>query len=92
MRGINLKMNWHIYVRGKAKKQLQRLAEEYVKRIELAIDEMATNPFGGDIEKMGGEENVWRRRIGVYRVKYEVSVRERTVQIFSIERRTSSTY
>lgn len=77
-------MNWRIYVRSKARKQLRGLPLEYVERIELVIDEMAANPFSGDIEKMGGEANVWRRRIGVYRVKYEISIGERTIQVFSI--------
>ncbi len=29
-----------------------------------AIEKLAVSPFAGDVEKMRGEENIWRRRIG----------------------------
>ncbi|MBI2639775.1 MAG: type II toxin-antitoxin system RelE/ParE family toxin [Candidatus Sungbacteria bacterium] len=85
-------MNWRIYVRSKASKQLKRLPIEYIARIERTIDEMAVNPFGGDVEKMEGKAEIWRRRIGAYRIKYEIFFPERIVNIFEIKRRTSNTY
>ncbi len=85
-------MSWRIYVRDKASKQLKRLPADYITRIERAVNELAANPFTGDIEKMEGKDEVWRRRIGAYRIKYEISFREKMINIFEIERRTSSTY
>ena len=85
-------MSWHIYVRGKTEKHLKKLPVEHFYRIERAIDEMRINPYAGDIQKMGGSENVWRRRIGPYRVKLEIREKDKLVYIFEIERRTSSTY
>ena len=46
----------------------------------------------GDIVKLGGEDNIWRRRVGNYRIKYRVSMEEKIIDIYDIERRTSSTY
>jgi len=56
------------------------------------INEMARDPFAGDIEKMSGQENVWRRRVGAYRIFYEVFTDQKLIHITDIRRRTSSTY
>jgi mRNA-degrading endonuclease RelE of RelBE toxin-antitoxin system len=53
---------------------------------------LSRNPYGGDIAKLGGEEDVWRRRVGAYRVFYEVNQKKRVIYIFRVERRTSKTY
>jgi len=41
---------------------------------------------------MKGEENVWRRRVGAYRIFYELISKEKTINVFRVERRTSKTY
>lgn len=85
-------MSWKIYIRGKAEKRLKRLPGKDSERIKLTIDEIAENPYGGDVEKMGGEENTWRRRVGAYRIKYEIFPKENFIHVFEMERRTSNTY
>jgi len=50
------------------------------------------NPFLGDIEKIKGEENIWRRRVGAYRIFCEIVSQDRIIYVFRVERRTSSTY
>ena len=61
-------------------------------RIEEALRQMEINPYLGDIEKMAGEGNVWRRRVGGYRIFYELFLPSKEVYIFRIERRTTTTY
>jgi len=56
------------------------------------LEQLGEDPYAGDVEKLDGRENVWRRRVGSYRIFYELSVAKRTVFIFKIERRTSATY
>ncbi len=41
---------------------------------------------------MEGEENTWRRRIGAYRVLYEIHPDKKIIYVFEIKRRTSTTY
>ncbi len=62
------------------------------RRINKVIDEMAQNPFAGDLQKLGGKEAEWRRRVGAYRIIFELSTTERSVFISDIRRRTSNTY
>ena len=58
----------------------------------MIITEMEVNPFRGDIERLGGADNTWRRRIGSYRLIYEIGIKEKTIEIYEIARRTSKTY
>ncbi|MBM3260922.1 hypothetical protein FJY93_00720 [Candidatus Kaiserbacteria bacterium] len=56
------------------------------------VASLVINPFLGDIQKMKGKDNVWRRRIGAYRIFFEIYPLVRIVHVYHIERRTSSTY
>lgn len=84
-------MTWEIRVTKAAEKQLRRIPKNNVTRINDAIDSMESTPFSGDIVKLGGD-NIWRRRIGNYRIKYRVFTDKKIIDIYDIERRTSSTY
>jgi mRNA-degrading endonuclease RelE of RelBE toxin-antitoxin system len=53
---------------------------------------MGADPFSGDIIKLEGDGERWRRRVGNYRVFYSVQVATRTVVVSVIARRTSTTY
>ncbi|MDP3769849.1 MAG: type II toxin-antitoxin system RelE/ParE family toxin [bacterium] len=61
-------------------------------RIKKVISEMAQNPFMGDLQKLGGKETEWRRRIGAYRIIFELSIAEHCLFITDIRRRASNTY
>lgn len=85
-------MNWQVLIHHKAVKQLKRFPKKDISRIELALHQLKTNLFAGDIEKMKGEENVWRKRVGSYRISYELFVNKQIVFVFRVERRTTTTY
>ena len=86
------KKNWRAVVTSAAEKQLHHIQPEDRERVELVIREMEENPFRGDIVKLGGEGNRWRRRIGNYRLMYNILYEERIIFIYDVRRRTSSTY
>lgn len=85
-------MNWKIYITDRAEKQIRKSPKRYAERIKNTIDAIEINPFTGDIEKLSGEKNAWRRRIGPYRIFYEIHIVRKIIYIFDIRRRTSSTY
>jgi len=85
-------MSWEVVVDTGAQKQLKRISKTDTERIRAVLREFAVNPYAGDIRKMEGEDDVWRRRIGAYRILYEVRTKPRTIYVFDIHRRTSSTY
>lgn len=89
---VNSSINWELRIKNRVYKELSKLPLKKRGRITKAIDNLPYNPFAGNLEKIEGEENTWRRRIGNYRIFYEIVSRDRTIYVFRVERRTSSTY
>lgn len=85
-------MNWQVHVREKARKFLKKLPNHDAIKIEEVIQEIGYDPLGGDIRKLTGEGNVWRRRVGSYRIFFEILDQQKVVYIYQIKRRTSTTY
>ena len=89
---MNSNANWKLRIREEVCKDLRKFPHEDQKRILKVIEQLPLNPYSGDIEKMKGKENVWRRRVGAYRIFYEIISKEKVIYIFRIKRRTSKTY
>jgi mRNA-degrading endonuclease RelE of RelBE toxin-antitoxin system len=85
-------MTWTVIVAKPARKQLARFPAKDQSRIEAVLKAMTADPFSGDIIKLEGEANRWRRRMGNYRIFFAVNTAESTVSVSAILRRTSTTY
>jgi len=81
---------WRLVVPKSVLKSLDKIPERDRTRILKVINEIGTNPFDGDVKKIEGDE--YRRRSGSYRIFYEVTPKERVVEIHDVVRRTSTTY
>jgi mRNA-degrading endonuclease RelE of RelBE toxin-antitoxin system len=53
---------------------------------------MQQDPFSGDIKRLKGQVAAWRRRVGNYRIVYDLHVEEQRIVVAGILRRTSTTY
>ena len=53
---------------------------------------MRASPFRGDIARLKNKPAAWRRRVGNYRIFFDVDVDELLVDVTDIRRRTSTTY
>ena len=84
--------NWDIQVDPDVYKTLKRIPRRDTGVILDLIDLLAADPYFGDIQRMKGEINVWRRRIGSYRLFYKVDTKTKIILVFRLERRTSKTY
>ncbi len=85
-------MNWIVIIDGYAKKYLKRIPKKDSNRIKEMLRELVFNPFAGDLEKMSGDKDVWRRRVGAYRILYEIHENKKFIFVFEIKRRASNTY
>jgi len=85
-------MNWNLLVTGPAQKQLRRIPEKDRKRVEAALLEMQDEPFSGDLVRLRAQPAAWRRRVGSYRILFDVDYKQRHVIVTAIVRRTSATY
>jgi mRNA-degrading endonuclease RelE of RelBE toxin-antitoxin system len=84
-------MEWTVVLAGPARKSLKHVPAGDRKRILAALGEMQQNPFQGDIRKLQGLPG-FRRRVGSWRILFEVVVERSHVVVSAIERRTSKTY
>lgn len=67
-----------------ARKELYALPDKIIKRIAVSIDALSVNPRPAGVKKMKGKkENLWRLRVGDYRIIYVI---EEAVQIVNIRR------
>lgn len=89
---MNSKTTWVLQIDQSVAKTLKKVPQNYAKRILVVIEALPKDPFAGDIQKMAGEKNVWRRRVNEYRIFFEIISRENIVHVFHIERRTTATY
>jgi len=84
--------NWDLQVDLGVLKSLKKLPRHDVEAILNVIKLLLINPYFGDIQKMKGEKDTWRRRVGAYRLFYRLKVSEKVILVFRVERRTSKTY
>lgn len=84
-------MEWTVVLAGPARKSLKRIPAGDKTRILAALAEMQQNPFQGDIRKLQGFSG-FRRRIGDWRIFFEIEIEGRRVVVAAIARRTSTTY
>jgi len=85
-------MTWVVRVAEKARRALRRASKVDQSHIALALEAMRENPFGGDVVHLTNESAAWRRRVGDWRILFDLDPDHRLVDIVDIRRRTTTTY
>ncbi len=85
-------MNWDVVLVRSAEKQLRKAPSPDRERILTALAQMREDPFRGDIAYLKGLDAAMRRRVGNWRIFFDVYPKEHRVVILAILRRTSPTY
>lgn len=75
-----------VFVRA-ARRELEALPDELGERILARIRPLARTPRPSGAKKLKGESNLWRIRVGDYRVVYEIHDKIRAVEISYIRHR-----
>lgn len=70
-----------------ARRELEALDAALVARLIRRIDALAANPRPSGCRKLRGTRNLWRIRVGDYRVIYAVSDPERLVDVRVVRHR-----
>ncbi len=76
-------MNYKIIIPREVKKDVRKFPLSLLRRINRKIFELENNPFPPDSIKLAGDLNLYRIRVGDYRVIYSV---ETVVKIIEIKR------
>jgi mRNA-degrading endonuclease RelE of RelBE toxin-antitoxin system len=61
-------------------------------QIDAANDEMRDDPYSGDNKFLRGTDRAVRRRVGAWRIVFDVYADRRIVRVNDVERRGSNTY
>ncbi len=85
-------MTWNVKISGPAQKDFQKLPRKDQARVKAVLIAIETNPFHGDLKRLQGKPSAWRRRVGNYRILYDLDFDHRQVVIHAILRRTTTTY
>ena len=89
---ISLSTSWDLQIDPSVFKALKKISRRDAEVILVVVKLLPVDPYFGDIQKMKGEENAWRRRVGSYRIFYKIKVSEKVILVFKLEHRTSRTY
>lgn len=84
-------MNWILSTTKGVDKSLESFPHKDYEHLKDALDQMSVDPFSGDIVKLG-ESDGWRRRVGNYRIKFVLDKDRGIIEVYKIERRTSTMY
>jgi mRNA-degrading endonuclease RelE of RelBE toxin-antitoxin system len=85
-------MKWGLAITSSAKRQLRRLSAPELSDINRAFSEMCEDPFRGDAKFLRGLDGALRRRIGDWRILYELNQEHKVIVITAVKRRGSNTY
>lgn len=70
-----------------ARKELEALDASIVNRIFQKIEMLAEEPRPSGCLKLTGEEDLWRIRIGDYRVLYTINDKRKLVDVIAVRHR-----
>ena len=73
-----------------ARKELEDLPALVVARVWSKIEALAVEPRPRGSRKIRGARNLWRLRVGDYRVVYSVDDQQRLVDIVAVRHRSSA--
>ncbi len=86
-------MNWDFQLANRAIRAFRRMPEQDKLRINRALIEMRGDPMTGDTIPLKGEyEGSYRRRVGSWRIVFELHPATSVIVIHDIVRRSSTTY
>ena len=85
-------MTWSLQLAGPAQKDFRKLPSKDQARVRAALLAMQQDPFQGDIKRLQGQPTAWRRRVGSYRILYDLYFDQRLIVVAGILRRSSTTY
>jgi mRNA-degrading endonuclease RelE of RelBE toxin-antitoxin system len=85
-------MSWKVVLTRPAKKALDRLETKDRNLVVRALGARENDPLSGDIRNLEGQREGFRRRVGNWRLFFDILLEHRTVVVTDIARRTTTTY
>jgi mRNA-degrading endonuclease RelE of RelBE toxin-antitoxin system len=85
-------MTWIVILTKTAQKQLAKVPAKDRDRLISALLAMEADPQAGDVKHLTNYGIGFRRRVGVYRILFDLNPDAMWVEVVSIEKRGDGTY
>jgi mRNA interferase RelE/StbE len=82
--------DYSIALARSARKELESLNATIVQRVFPKIEALAQEPRPKGCHKLRGEKNLWRIRVGDYRVIYTVDDNYRLIDVIAVRHRSAA--
>jgi mRNA interferase RelE/StbE len=76
-----------VSILGAARRELRRIARDEQDRLRAAIRSLAVNPRPAGCVKLTGSDDLWRIRVGNYRVIYQIEDERLMILIVRVRHR-----
>jgi mRNA interferase RelE/StbE len=73
-----------------ARKELEKFSAQEVNRIFPKIEALSIKPRPEGCRKLIGETNLWRIRVGTYRIIYSIDDEMRLIDIIAVRHRSEA--
>jgi len=80
--------NYAVELKPSARKELESLPDTVLTRLIRKIESLARDPRPAGCKKLKGYQDVWRARIGDWRVVYIINDRTRVVSVTRVAHRS----
>jgi mRNA-degrading endonuclease RelE of RelBE toxin-antitoxin system len=85
-------MTWGLVITNPAERGLRKVPRADLEHINQAFSEMCADPYSGDVKFLRGMGASFRRRVGDWRILFELDKQAQTIIILVVKRRGSKTY
>jgi mRNA interferase RelE/StbE len=82
--------DYYIVFARSARKELESLSAKLVQRIFPTIEALAKEPRPKGCRKLTSEKNLWRLRVGDYRVIYTIDDDKAAIDIIAVRHRSKA--
>ncbi len=76
-------MKYDVRIKKNVTKKIKKIPKNYIPKIYSSIKSLSENPRPDNCKKLQGPNEIYRIRIGVYRLLYSI---DDTIQIVDIEK------
>lgn len=83
---------WELRVARRAGKSIGRAPRHERERLLVVLEEMRSRPFRGDVVPLRGQAASFRRRVGDWRIFFDVDREHAIIDVTDVARRTTTTY
>jgi mRNA interferase RelE/StbE len=79
--------SYRIEIKASASKELNKLSQQMIPEIVAAIEKLAEDPYPQGVKKLKGFDQIYRIRVGEYRVVYNILKSRLIIEIIRVRHR-----